>query len=83
MAKFKYQVVHDGVVVGTRKSDRVYSHAIIARQDDGEWFVFCFCGRLDLAQMKMAGGVRQWIESERKRGRDGSSAEIVAVTVEE
>lgn len=53
----KYLARLDGQVIGTRKSPRVYTHAIAIRTDGGsadfairQARVVSWCGRLDLAQ---------------------------------
>jgi hypothetical protein len=37
MAKTNYQVIFNGKVVGIRKSDRIYTHAVVV-QDDADAF---------------------------------------------
>lgn len=46
----KYTVTVDGAVVGTRKSDRTYTHALVCRSNqDGRLFVRSFHGSEALA----------------------------------
>jgi hypothetical protein len=66
MAKTTYIVRHNGTVVGTRKSDRTYTHAIVCAQTSEAAYshgkpdapdaphVAAFCGRLDLARAQVA-----------------------------
>ncbi len=50
MTKFEYTVRFEGEIVGTRKSNREYSHAIVARhKGNGTLTVEGFNGRTDLA----------------------------------
>lgn len=59
MAKTVYEATApDGTVI-TRTTDRVYTHAVLAKDARG-WGYIGFCGRLDLAQ----GLLNSW------RGRD-------------
>lgn len=49
--KINYSVILDGTVVGTRKSHRDYTHAVVTQDKRAEGAsVYCYCGRLDLAE---------------------------------
>lgn len=52
MTAFKYIARVDGEIVGRRSSasQRVYTHAIVAVDAEGELYVTTWCGRLDLAK---------------------------------
>jgi hypothetical protein len=68
MAKIKYTARLNGEIVGTRNSDRIYTHAIVTWTEGVEPTVATWCGRPDLARNEQS-----------KRNRDGWTAEIVPV----
>jgi hypothetical protein len=70
MAKIKYVVRIAGQIVGTRTSDRKYTHAVVINGHDKTDHVATWCGRLDLAQAE-----------QRKYQRYAFRAEIVAVEI--
>jgi hypothetical protein len=72
MPKTKYVAHSDGKVIGTRSSDRVYTHAIAVWGHGKTAAVVTWCGRFDLAQ-----GER------RKYERYGYTAHIIPVMVVE
>jgi len=53
MAKTNYQVTFNGKVVGIRKSDRIYTHAVVV-QDDADAFYHRSRGKISSADV---GGV--------------------------
>lgn len=70
MAKIKYLVRHEGEIIGTRSSERTYTHAIAVWGHGKSGAVATWCGRPDLA----AG-------EQRKYQRYGFRAEILPVEV--
>ena len=70
MAKTKYLVRHNGEIIGTRSSDRTYTHAIACWGHGKSGAVATWCGRLDLAQGE-----------QRKYQRMGFTAEILPVEI--
>ena len=54
MAKTNYQVTFNGKVVGIRKSDRIYTHAVVVVQDDADAFYHRSRGEISSADV---GGV--------------------------
>jgi hypothetical protein len=72
MAKTKYLVRRNGEIIGTRSSDRTYTHAIVTQHDHPGCVpkVVTWCGRPDLAQGE-----------QRKYQRQGYTAEIVPVEI--
>lgn len=53
--KISYTVRLDGEIIGTRKSHRTYTHAVVAPDRDGcPAVVVAYCGRPDLADKKLA-----------------------------
>jgi hypothetical protein len=72
MAKIKYIARLNGQIVGTRTSERTYTHAVVINGHDKTDHVATWCGRLDLAQ-----------GAQRKYQRYAFRAEIVpAETIE-
>ena len=65
MARFFYRVIKDGQVIGTRSSDREYTHAVVRWNPprvvhdqvavDRHVGHIEYCGRLDLARKKVKG----------------------------
>lgn len=66
MAKIKYVARLNGQIVGTRTSERTYTHAVILNGHGETDLVRTWCGRLDLAQAE-----------QRKAQRCGFRADIV------
>lgn len=66
----KYIAKHEGQIVGTRTSDRTYTHAIVTQGHGKGPHVATWCGRFDLAQGE-----------KRKAERYGYTATIVEVEV--
>jgi hypothetical protein len=52
--KIKYAARLNGHIVGTRSSERTYSHALVINGHAHTDFVATWCGRLDLAQKQAA-----------------------------
>lgn len=66
----KYVAKHEGQIVGTRTSDRTYTHAIVTQGHGKGPHVATWCGRLDLAHGE-----------QRKAERYGYTATIVPVEI--
>jgi len=66
----KYIVRHNSEIIGTRKSDRTYTHAIAVWGHGKTSAIATWCGRPDLA-----------VGEQRKYQRYGYTAEILPVEV--
>ena len=75
--KIRYSVVPDGEVVGTRKSHRTYTHALVDLDPSEPARVESYAGRRDLAEKLL----RTYQARAAKRG-DTCSLVLVPVTVE-
>lgn len=77
MAKFNYQVTAQDGSIHTRKSDRIYTHAVVGTWNDGRGYgVMGWSGRLDLAEKVLA----SWNKINKENQRNGQFA-IVEVQV--
>lgn len=74
--KRAYEVRWNGELVGTRKSFRPYTHAVVVLGHSRGTMVDGYCGRPDLATSRVA-GLRKWASY---RGERGLTFEAVPVT---
>lgn len=59
----KYVARYNGTIVGTRKSDRTYTHAVVGFVS-GQPKAIAWCGRLDLAQKQLTDRYARWKASD-------------------
>lgn len=75
--KTKYVVKLEGKIVGTRNSDRVYTHAVVTNYRDGKTFLTSLCGTEALAVKAVAA-----LKSRRAKGWESADALYFMVPVE-
>ena len=78
--KINYSVILDGTVVGTRKSKRDYTPAVVVQDtENSDWLTVSYCGRLDLAEKTKRDILRPFMRIGREKVALDHSTTIVTI----
>ena len=78
--KINYSVILDGTVVGTRKSKRDYTHAVVVQDtENSDWLTVSYCVRLDLAEKSKRDFLRPFMRIGREKVALDHSTTIVTI----